>query len=133
MGVAALILGVISIILSFIPIVRIIAFLPALVSIILGIVELASKRKNKRKSDSIVGIVLSGIAVLVMIFHFVVGIFFGIIASGSIIENMFNDITDELKHPYIYEEHYRNNYDFRYNDKYNEFEEFDSIYYNNLI
>ena len=133
MAVASLILGVIAIILSFVPIVRVLAFLPATISIILGIVELASKRKNKRKSDSIVGIVLSGISVLILIFHIIVGIFFGLILGGSIVEDIFNDIERELEHPYIYEEYNLNDYDFEKNGRCKDCEKFNSIYFNDLI
>ena len=61
MGLASLILGIISFILGFIPFFWLIAIIPALVGLILGIVSLA---KKKEKGKSIAGIVLCAITIL---------------------------------------------------------------------
>ena len=49
MGIAALVLGIVSIIIAFVPFCGIIAFLPALVGLILGIIDLVIKNKIKIK------------------------------------------------------------------------------------
>lgn len=69
MGVAALVLGIISIIIGFIPLCGSIALLPAVIGLILGIVDTVQKsKKGEKKGVSIAGLVLSAIAVAVIIF-----------------------------------------------------------------
>lgn len=69
MGVAALVLGIISIIIGFIPLCGSIALLPAIIGLILGIVDTVQKsKKGEKKGVSIAGLVLSAIAVAVIIF-----------------------------------------------------------------
>lgn len=69
MGVAALVLGIISIIIGFIPLCGSIALLPAIIGLILGIVDTIQKsKKGEKKGVSIAGLVLSAIAVAVIIF-----------------------------------------------------------------
>ena len=125
MGIASLILGVISIIFSFIPFIRYLAFIPAIVGLILGIDELFSKRKKKKKSDPIVGIVFSGISLIVVTFHLIILLFFGMISGSQIFQEVINEMTD------YYEPQYR--YNERYNYNYNDYEEFNSIDYNEFI
>ena len=48
MGIAALVLGIVSIIIAFVPFCGIIAFLPALVGLILGIIDLVIKNKQNQ-------------------------------------------------------------------------------------
>lgn len=76
MGIAALVLGIISIILGFIPLIGAIAFVPAIVGLVLGIVDIVNKNKKKEpKGMSIAGTVLSAIAIVFIIFWiFVVGV-----------------------------------------------------------
>ncbi len=67
MAIASLVLGIISIILSMIPFCSLFSILPAIVGLILGIVDVVKKRKNGgKKGMSITGIVLSGIAIVIM-------------------------------------------------------------------
>ncbi len=67
MAIAALVLGIISIILAIIPFCSIFSVLPAIVGLILGIIDLVKKKKNGgKKGMSITGIVLSGIAIVIM-------------------------------------------------------------------
>lgn len=73
MGIAALVLGIISIIIGFIPLCGSIALLPAIIGLILGIVDTVQKsKKGEKKGVSIAGLVLSAIAVAVNI----LGIYF---------------------------------------------------------
>ena len=75
MGIAALILGIISIIIGFIPLCGSIAFVPALVGLILGIVDTVKKSKNgEKKGVSIAGIVLSALAIIIIsVYIFIFG------------------------------------------------------------
>lgn len=75
MGIAALVLGIISLILGFIPFCGVIAFLPAIIGVILGIVDIVVKKKKQEKIGiSIAGLVLSILAVIVITFWtFVIG------------------------------------------------------------
>ena len=68
MGIAALILGIISFILSFIPICGLVGLLPAIIGLILGIVEVVKKSKaGEPKGLGIAGIILTSIALIVSI------------------------------------------------------------------
>lgn len=69
MGIAALVLGIISIIIAFIPLCGSIAFLPALIGLVLGIVDIVKKGKTgESKGMAIAGTVLSAIALVFIIF-----------------------------------------------------------------
>lgn len=76
MGVASLILGILSAIIGVIPICNYIAFVPALVGLGLGIGEIVVKSKKKEsKGMGIAGTVLSAIAIIFIAFWtFVIGI-----------------------------------------------------------
>ena len=68
MAIAALVLGIISIILAIIPFCSIFSVLPAIVGLILGIIDLVKKKKNGgKKGIAITGIVLSGVAIIIII------------------------------------------------------------------
>lgn len=68
MGIASLVLGIVSLVLGFVPFVWLIAIIPAIVGLILGIISLA---KKKQKGQSIAGIVISAITIVLLIFTFV--------------------------------------------------------------
>lgn len=72
MAVAALVLGIISFLISFIPLLGYVSLIPAIIGLILGIVFLAKKKIEKEKTKqekgmSIAGIVLSSLALLVLL------------------------------------------------------------------
>lgn len=75
MGVAALVLGIISIIIGFIPLCGSVAFIPALIGLILGIVDIVKKSKTEEKKGiSIAGTILSGLAIIIILYWvFIVG------------------------------------------------------------
>ena len=92
MAVASLVLGIVSIIIGFIPFCGVIAFVPAVVGLILGIVALVKANKpvevvegveppKSKKGLSIAGIILSGIAVVVILFWNIVVA--GLLAAGT--------------------------------------------------
>ncbi|KMQ49885.1 hypothetical protein CHISP_3172 [Chitinispirillum alkaliphilum] len=68
MGVAAMVIGIISAMLGFVPLCNYFAALPAVVGLVLGIVDVTMKgKKNLPKGQGIAGIVLNGLAVVVII------------------------------------------------------------------
>lgn len=95
MGVASLVLGIISLIIGFIPFCGMIAFVPAIIGLILGIVEIVKKSKEKAsKGMGIAGTILSAISIVVMIFwFFVVGIAFSTVDYTDI-EDLQNQIEN---------------------------------------
>lgn len=95
MGIAALVLGIISIIIAFVPFCGIIAFLPALVGLIFGIVDLVLKnRQQKSKGISITGVILSSVSIVIMVFWFFV---FGMVLSSGGVQKEFEKIGDEMQ------------------------------------
>lgn len=68
MGIAALIIGIVSAILAFIPLCGYIAFVPALVGLALGIVDIIQKsKKNESKVMGIVGVITNAVAIVIII------------------------------------------------------------------
>lgn len=68
MGIASLVIGIIAVLLGFIPFCGIIALIPAIVGVILGIVDWVKKSKQGQpKGMSIAGTILSIIAVVIII------------------------------------------------------------------
>lgn len=110
MGVAALILGIISLIIGFIPFCGMIAFVPAVIGLILGIVEIVSKsKKSEPKGMGIAGLVLSALAILIMIWWlFIVG--YGV--SNIDVNELANQVETNLNNNSTYHYDYDYDYDF---------------------
>lgn len=69
MGVASLVLGILSLIIGFVPFCGAIALLPAIIGLILGIVDVVLKsKKGEPKGMGIAGIVLSAISIVIIVF-----------------------------------------------------------------
>ena len=86
MGVASLVLGIISVIVSFIPLCGVWAIIPAIIGIILGIVEWVKKSKeNEPKGKAIAGTICSAIAIVIICIWFV------LVGAAA------NKISDELQ------------------------------------
>jgi len=67
MGIAAMVIGIISAILAFIPFCGYIAFVPAVVGLILGIIDVSMKsKKNLPKGQGVAGIILNAIAIVII-------------------------------------------------------------------
>lgn len=107
MGVAALILGIISLIVGFIPLCGSIALIPAIIGLILGIVDVVLKsKKGEKKGVSIAGLVLSSIAIVVIIFWVFI---FGVAVSNTDLnelDNALDSYNDELTDYYDYYDYY---------------------------
>lgn len=74
MGVASLVLGIVSVIFAFVPFCNTIAFIPAVIGFVLGIVEVVLKgKKQEPKGMGIAGIVLNACA-LVLIIIWIIGV-----------------------------------------------------------
>ena len=64
MGIASMVIGILAAILAFIPFCGYIAFVPAVIGLILGIVDVNKKKKlEKPKGQGIAGIVLNAVAI----------------------------------------------------------------------
>lgn len=85
MGVAALVLGIVSLVFGFIPFCNIFALIPAIVGLVLGIVDWVKKNKeNNPKGKAIAGTVCSAIAiVIIIIYYFAVVAVAGKVASRA--------------------------------------------------
>ncbi|MEG2645947.1 MAG: hypothetical protein RSA08_02830 [Clostridia bacterium] len=79
MGIAALVLGIICIILSFIPFLNIFFFAPAIAGLVLGIVD--TIKNTKSRSMGIAGIVLNAISIIMISLSFVTLLVFSSISS----------------------------------------------------
>lgn len=84
MGVASLVLGIISAIIGFVPFCGTFALIPAIIGLILGIVDWVKQSKaGNHKGKSIAGTILSAIAIVVIMFYWIaVGA-----AVGSAVKN----------------------------------------------
>lgn len=92
MGIAALILGIVSIVIGFIPFCGAIAFVPAVIGLILGIVDIVKKNKaGQAKGMAIAGTVLSGLAIIFIVFWLFV---FGAAASSVNNADLQNALDD---------------------------------------
>ena len=101
MGVAALILGIISIIIGFIPLCGAIAFLPAVIGLILGIIDTVLKsKKGEKKGMSIAGIILSALAIVIISLWIFV---FGVAAKNVDLNELANEIVTDTSSYYDYD------------------------------
>ena len=90
MGIAALVLGIVSVVLGFIPLCGIIALLPAIIGLILGIIDLVKRKKAGEKfGKSLAGIICSGLAVVIIVFWYV--------AFGVAVVDTAKDASKELE------------------------------------
>lgn len=80
MGIAALVIGIVSIVLGFIPLCGNIALIPAIVGLILGIVDVVTKsKKSLPKGQGIAGIILCALALCIIMFYNII-----MVASASV-------------------------------------------------
>jgi len=101
MGVASLVLGILSLIVSFIPCCGALAIIPAIIALILGIVEVVKKSKEGApKGMGIAGIVLSAIAMIIIVVWFFI---VGVAASSTDYENTLNTYSNYYNTYYDYD------------------------------
>ena len=94
MGVASLVLGIIGLLLSFIPVVGFFGVVLAIIGLVLGIVDLVKKKKAEEKyGKALAGIICSGIAIVIVILYTVL---FGAFV-GKVVEN----VDEESVHKFI--------------------------------
>ena len=68
MGIASMVIGIVAAILGFVPFCNYFAMLPAVVGLVLGIVDVVQKRKKEQpKGIGIAGVALNGIAILLIV------------------------------------------------------------------
>ncbi len=74
MGVAALVLGIVSVVIGFIPFCGSWAIIPAIVGLVLGIIDWVKKNKEGNpKGKAIAGVICSAVAIVVILsYYFVV-------------------------------------------------------------
>lgn len=105
MGIASFIIGILSLLMSCIPIVGILVCIPAVVAIILGIVELATmkSRGKKKKGMAIAGIIMSAFAIVVSIIILLISCFWGVelldnyMSDNGIYNKIYNEIYDQIE------------------------------------
>jgi len=67
MGIASMVIGIVAAVLAFVPLCGYFAFLPAIVGLILGIIDVAMKGKaQKPKGQGITGIALNAVAIFII-------------------------------------------------------------------
>ncbi|MEG0873198.1 MAG: DUF4352 domain-containing protein [Clostridia bacterium] len=93
MGISALILGVVSLSISLIPFCGIIGLLPAIVGLVMGILDIIKQKKQKEsKSKGIIGTVLSSLAII----YIVLGIVIFSVASNLSVTNLEGELEKEI-------------------------------------
>ena len=71
MGVASLVLGIIAVLVAWIPCVGNLAFLPAVIGLVLGICDAVGKhKKGLPKGIAIAGSVCSGVALSIIVLYY---------------------------------------------------------------
>jgi hypothetical protein len=87
MGLAAMIIGIIAVVLGFIPFCGYFAILPAIVGLILGIIDVKKKSKAQQpKGIGMAGIVLNAVALIViLLWTLVIGA--GAVVTSEVIED----------------------------------------------
>ncbi len=75
MGIASLVIGIVSALLGFIPLCNYFAVIPALVGLVLGVVDIVLKgKKQLPKGMGIAGVALNGLAmIIILVWTLVIG------------------------------------------------------------
>ena len=85
MGLAAMIIGIVAVVFGFIPFCGYFALLPAIIGLILGIVDVKKKSTAKQpKGTGMAGIVLNAVAIIVILLWTLVFAAGGAVAIDSI-------------------------------------------------
>lgn len=100
MGVAALIMGIVSVVVAFIPCLGLLAFFTAIVAIVLGAIGISqSSRAESPKGLAIGGLVTGGLALLISIAQvvFFAGFSRNFDTIGDRIEEAFEEVGEDLR------------------------------------
>ena len=112
MGVAALVLGIISLVLSFIPILGIFGIGLAILGLIFGIIDWVQKKKASEKyGKAIAGVVCSALAIIIVI---VITALVGLLAfhvAENVDEQSVTDFINSIKE-YDYNDFDENDFEF---------------------
>lgn len=96
MGIAALVLGIIGLIISVVPACNVIMFVPCLVGLGLGIADIAVKSKRGQpKAMGIVATVLNGVALLIIVI-WCLFLGFLIVSDPTFLEDVQNSLGQEV-------------------------------------
>jgi len=89
MGIAALVIGIIAVVFGFIPFCGYFALLPAIVGLILGIIDVKNKSKAQQpKGKGMAGVVLNAVAIIVILLWTLV------IGAGVVVTSELDVIED---------------------------------------
>lgn len=98
MAVASLVLGIVSFVFALIPFCGIIAFIPAIIGFILGLVGIfTNKSKGQGIGMAIAGTILSALAIIFMLFwFFIAGIGMSSVDANRVINNIVSEYSTLL-------------------------------------
>ena len=113
MGVASLVLGIICILVAFIPVCNWFVALPALIGFILGLVNVCGKKKpDKSKGPGIAGLILNILSLLAIVGWLIIMLVTGAFAEYiDTYDNVYQNMTNNYD--------YNDVYDYDYNDYFN--------------
>ena len=90
MAVASMVLGIVAVVIAWIPCFSMVALIPAVVGLVLGILALVNAKKNETgKGMAIAGIACSAVALFIIVFYFFI--------IGAAIRAGVNATTDVLR------------------------------------
>lgn len=124
MGIASLILGIIGIVISWIPIIGLISFVLVIIGLILGIIDVSKKTKTKEKKGvGIAGIVVCSVAIPIIVFMTIttIGTLIFLIAGDGILDSTI-EMQQQLNETSYYEDVSLNEY---YESYYNILDSYD--------
>lgn len=113
MGVAALVIGIVSLVFGFIPFCNIFALIPATVGLVLGIIDWVKKKKGgEPKGKAIAGAICSGVAIIIILVYYFAVVLVVNKATNKAAEDLkdWADKTDWSS----YSTNYDYNYDYDY-------------------
>ncbi len=92
MGIASLVIGIVAVVMSLIPCVGWLALLPAVVGLVLGVLEFNKKKKAEApKGMSLAGIILNAVALVFIVVWVAV-----LARAGSVLEKGMGEFGEEF-------------------------------------
>lgn len=94
MGVASLVLGIIGLVLSFVPFIGLFGLVLAIIGLILGIIDwVQKKKKDEKHGQAVAGVVCSALAILFIIFY--------TILFGALIVSVAENVDEEKVQEFV--------------------------------